>query len=65
MSQLASRMEAKDRPCARQKAKGSTETIIVFTAEADTWTKTNIDTHISRVNNSGRRNEIIALKSLA
>ena len=34
----------------------------LYKRKANSWTKTNIDTHIRRVVNSGRRNEIIALK---
>ena len=34
----------------------------LYKSKSNTWTKTNIDTHISKVLKSGRRNEIIALK---
>lgn len=47
-------------PAKRQGQYGNDHSL--YRSKADTWTKTNIDTHISRVNNSGRRNEIIALK---
>lgn len=47
-------------PAKRQEQYGNDHSL--YRSKADTWTKTNIDTHISRVNNSGRRNEIIALK---
>lgn len=47
-------------PAKRQGQYGNDHSL--YRSKADTWAKTNIDTHISRVNNSGRRNEIIALK---
>lgn len=47
-------------PAKRQGQYGNDHSL--YRSKADTWTKTNIDTHISRVNKSGRRNEIIALK---
>lgn len=47
-------------PAKRQGQYGNDHSL--YRSKADTWTKTNIDTHISRVKNSGRRNEIIALK---
>lgn len=34
----------------------------LYKRKTDSWTKTNIDTHINRVIYSGRRNEILALK---
>ena len=47
-------------PAKRQSSYGSDHSL--YRRKADSWTKTNIDTHISRGVNSGRRNEIIALK---
>lgn len=47
-------------PAKRQSQYGNDHSI--YRSKADTWTKTNIDTHISKVHNSGRINEIIALK---
>ena len=47
-------------PAKRQSSYGNDHSL--YRRKADSWTKTNIDTHISRVINSGRRNEIIALK---
>lgn len=47
-------------PAKRQGQYGNDHSL--YRSKVDTWTKTNIDTHISQVNNSGRRNEIIALK---
>ena len=34
----------------------------MYKRKTDTWTKTNIDKHISMVSRSGRHNEIVALK---
>ncbi len=47
-------------PAKRQSQYGNDHSI--YRSKADTWTKTNIDAHISQVRNSGRINEIIALK---
>ncbi len=47
-------------PAKRQSQYGSDHSL--YRRKADSWTKTNIDTHINQVVNSGRRNEIIALK---
>ncbi len=47
-------------PAKRQSQYGNDHSL--YKRKSNTWTKTNIDTHISRVINSGRRNEIIALK---
>ena len=47
-------------PAKRQGPHGGDHSL--YRRKVDSWTKTNIDTHISRVVNSGRRNEIIGLK---
>lgn len=47
-------------PAKRQGQYGGDHSL--YKSKSDSWTKTNIDTHISRVINSARRNEIIALK---
>lgn len=47
-------------PAKRQGQYGSDHSL--YKRKTNTWTKTNIDTHISKVLHSGRRNEIIALK---
>lgn len=47
-------------PAKRQSQYGGDHSL--YKRKSNTWTKTNIDTHISRVLHSGRRNEIIALK---
>ncbi len=47
-------------PAKRQSQYGGDHSL--YKRKSDTWTKTNIDTHISKVLRSGRRNEIIALK---
>lgn len=47
-------------PAKRQSQFGGDHSL--YKSKSDTWTKTNIDTHISKVLQSGRRNEIIALK---
>ena len=47
-------------PAKRQSQYGGDHSL--YKSKSNTWTKTNIDTHISRVKRSGRRNEIIALK---
>lgn len=47
-------------PAKRQSQYGGDHSI--YKSKLNTWTKTNIDTHISKVVHSGRRNEIIALK---
>ena len=47
-------------PAKRQGPYGGDHSL--YRRKVDSWTKTNIDTHISRVVNSGRRNEIIGLK---
>lgn len=47
-------------PAKRQSQYGNDHSL--YRRKANSWTKTNIDTHISNVRNSGRKNEIIALK---
>lgn len=47
-------------PAKRQSQYGGDHSL--YKSKLNTWTKTNIDTHISKVLHSGRRNEIIALK---
>lgn len=47
-------------PAKRQSQYGGDHSL--YKSKTNTWTKTNIDTHINRVLHSGRRNEIIALK---
>lgn len=47
-------------PGKRQEQYGNDHSL--YKRKTDSWTKTNIDTHINRVINSGRRNEILALK---
>ena len=47
-------------PAKRQSQHGNDHSL--YRRKADSWTKTNIDKHISNVRNSGRQNEIIALK---
>ncbi len=47
-------------PAKRQGQYGGDHSL--YKRKTNTWTKTNIDTHISNVLHSGRRNEIIALK---
>lgn len=47
-------------PAKRQGPNGGDHSL--YKSKTDSWTKTNIDTHISEVARSGRRNEIIALK---
>lgn len=47
-------------PAKRESQYGNDHSL--YRRKADTWTKTNIDAHISQVRNSGRINEIIALK---
>ncbi len=47
-------------PAKRQGQYGGDHSL--YKSKSNTWTKTNIDTHISKVLHSGRRNEIIALK---
>lgn len=47
-------------PAKRQSQYGGDHSL--YKRKSDSWTKTNIDKHISMVNQSGRRNEIVALK---
>lgn len=47
-------------PARRESQYGNDHSL--YRRKADTWTKTNIDTHISQVRNSDRINEIVALK---
>lgn len=47
-------------PAKRQSQYGNDHSL--YKRKADSWTKTNIDTHISKVRKSGRRDEIVALK---
>ena len=47
-------------PGKRQSQYGNDHSL--YKRKSDSWTKTNIDTHISNVIHSGRRNEILALK---
>lgn len=47
-------------PAKRQGQYGNDHSL--YKSKSDSWTKTNIDTHIRRVLNSGRQNEIVALK---
>lgn len=47
-------------PAKRQGQYGNDHSL--YKRKEDTWTKTNVDTHISRVRQSGRLTEIIALK---
>lgn len=47
-------------PAKRQGQHGNDHSL--YKRKADSWTKTNIDTHISRVKGSGRLTEIVALK---
>lgn len=47
-------------PAKRQSQYGNDHSL--YRRKANSWTKTNIETHISNVRNSGRKNEIIALK---
>ena len=47
-------------PGKRQSQYGNDHSL--YKRKSDSWTKTNIDTHISNVLRSGRRNEILALK---
>ncbi len=45
-----------------RKHKGNTNDHSLYRSKADSWTQTNVNTHITLVKNSGRLNEIIALK---
>lgn len=47
-------------PAKRQSQYGGDHSL--YKRKTDTWTKTNIDKHISMVSRSGRHNEIVALK---
>lgn len=47
-------------PARRQSAYGEDHSL--YRRKADTWTKTNVTTHISQVRNSGRTNEIRIIK---
>ena len=47
-------------PGKRQSQYGNDHSL--YKRKSDSWTKTNVDSHINNVINSGRRNEILALK---